>query len=177
MGGTTGEILYDGVVETSYGQFDLVWSDEGGFDGDADVFFAGQVNGLAGAGSPLGVYAHLARWGGGSAVRIVRLDSEPALDDAWEDVVEVSTVVPDGAEPAWLAWAGEDGGQLDLAPATYRLRVSARGRDAGAEDEFADGIVDTYLLELWPAPAAPDAILRTTSENAAYWHREWGGRR
>lgn len=31
--------------------------------------------------------------------------------------------------------------------------------------------IDRYLLQLWPAPMAPDAILRQTSEHAAYWHR------
>lgn len=169
--------LFDDVVHTSYGQYDLVWTPEGGFDGDADAFFADQANGLVGASSPHGVYAHLSRWGGGSAVRIELLDAEPPLDDEWEDVVEVSTVVPAGASPAWSSWAGESGGPLDLPPGSYRLRSSARGRDAGAEDEFADGVVDHYLLQLWPAPSAPDAVVRTTSDNAAAFHRDWGGRR
>ena len=69
------------------------------------------------------------------------------------------------------------GGPLDLPPGSYRLRSSARGRDAGAEDELADGVVDHYLLQLWPAPSAPDAVVRTTSDNAAAFHRDWGGRR
>ncbi|MBB5788041.1 hypothetical protein [Jiangella mangrovi] len=43
-------VLFDGIVRTDYGQFDLTWSDDLGFDGDFDRFFAGQVNGLAGAG-------------------------------------------------------------------------------------------------------------------------------
>lgn len=171
------EVLHDGVVETSYGQLDLVWSADGGFDGDDAVFFAGQVNGLVGAGSPHGVYVPFARWGGGSAVRIVLHEAEPPLGPEWEDVVEVSTTVPEGASPGWQTWAGDDGGDLAIPPGTYRLRSSARGRDAGAEDEFADGVVDHYLIELWPAPTAPDAIVRATSDSAAYWHREWGGRR
>jgi hypothetical protein len=37
--------------------------------------------------------------------------------------------------------------------------------------------VDAYLLQLWPAASAPDAILRVGSQDAEYWHREWGGRR
>ncbi|EYR62717.1 hypothetical protein N866_05735 [Actinotalea ferrariae CF5-4] len=43
------QVLFDDVVHTDYGQLDLVWSDEGGFDGDFDRFFSGQLNGLVGA--------------------------------------------------------------------------------------------------------------------------------
>ena len=31
-------------------------------------------------------------------------------------------------------------------------------------------LVDRYLLQFWPAPAAPDRIIRQTSASAAYWH-------
>lgn len=174
-----GVTLLDQIIETDYGQFDLVWTEDGGFDGGVDHFFAGQSNGLVGAAHPCGVYICLARRSGGSPVRIVLHEVEPALPgDEFEDVVEVSTTVPPGPEPAWSSWAGESSGPLAaIAPGTYRVRVSAQGRDAGADGEFADGPVDAYLIELWPAPVAPDEILRTGSENARYWHSEWGGRR
>lgn len=68
-------LLMDEVVETDYGQLDLVWSEEGGFDGDADRYFAGQVNGLVGGGDANGVYFHLGRRSGGSHVQVVLLDS------------------------------------------------------------------------------------------------------
>lgn len=170
--------LFDGVVETDYGQFDLYWS-RGyfGYDG-SDDFFAGQVNGLVGSGDPGGVYINLARRSGGSSVRIVLHDVEPQLTEEWEDVVEVSTVVPEDAEPGWGTWAHESGGRLQIPPGTYRLRASARGRDAGRGDgEFADDVVDFYLLELWPAPAAEDLIVRIGSKDARYWHRQHGGSR
>lgn len=171
-------VLLDEVVDTDYGQLDLVYDDEGGFDGEADRFFAGQVNGWVGAADPHGVYVCLARRSGGSQVRVCLLDGPPDDDPSWEDVVEVSTRVPDGAQVAWTSWAGGSGGLLDGVPAgDLRVRVSARGRDAGADGELEDEVVDSYLIELWPAPGAPDEIVRTTSENAAYWHREWGSRR
>jgi hypothetical protein len=44
-------------------------------------------------------------------------------------------------------------------------------------NEGADEILDEYLIEVWPAPTEPDAILRSTSESAAYWHKEIGSRR
>ncbi|SDH18624.1 hypothetical protein [Pseudonocardia oroxyli] len=33
-----------------------------------------------------------------------------------------------------------------------------------------DPVLDRYLIQLWPAPPAPDAVLRRTSRTAAYWH-------
>jgi hypothetical protein len=168
----------DEVVETDYGQFDIVYSDEGGFDGEAERFFAEQVNGLVGAADPHGIYLVLARRSGGSQVRI-ELGGNPVTDqETWEDVVEVSTRIPEGSSVRWATWAGEEGGELSaLQPGDYRVRVSARGRDAGAEGEFEDSIVDYYLIEFWPAPLADDQVVRTTSQDAAYWHRTWGQRR
>jgi hypothetical protein len=172
-------VIADEVVKTDYGQVDLLWSPEGGFDGDARRFFANQINGLVGAADPSGVYFHLGRRSGGSAVRIVLRDAAPEVDPAWEDVVEVSTLVPEDADPRWVTWAGEAVGPLDgLKPGIYRLRVSAAGRDAGRADEFAEAIVDTYLLEFWPEPALrPDDNVRVGSADAEYWHREWGANR
>ena len=171
------DVIFDEVVQTDYGQFDLVWGDDFGFDGDFDWFFDGQVNGLAGAASGGGLYLNLARRSGGSPVQIVRHDTEPQIREDWEDVVEVSVSVPLDAQPTWSTWAGEESGPLLIPPGTYRVRVNARGRDAGRDDEFADEPVDWYLIELWPAPTGPDAILRTTSADATYWHREVGSRR
>jgi hypothetical protein len=172
-------VLLDDVVHTDYGQFDLAWTEDGGFDGDADKYFAGQANGLVGAADPGGVYLNLARRSGGSHVRITLLPSAPPLQPVeYDDVVEVSVRIPVGAEPRWMTWAGETGGPLTgFAPGDYRARVSTKGRDAGADGEFADGVVDDYVVEFWAAREAPDEILRVGSENAQYWHREWGGRR
>jgi hypothetical protein len=172
-------VLLDDIIHTDYGQFDLVWSDGTGFDGDWDRFFEGQVNGLVGAAPGNGVYINLARRSGGSRVRIVLVDGAPSLPlPSFEDVVEVSVMIPDGATVAWWSWGGEKSGTVPgLEPGTYRMRVSAHGRDAGRQDEFAEEVVDEYLLELWPSSPAPDAILRIGSEDAKYWHREVGGRR
>lgn len=144
-------LLADEVIHTDYGQLDLEWSDDGGFDGDDDRFFANQVNGLVGAGDPNGVYLNLGRRSGGSHVRIALLTAEPAdPGEQWEDVVEVSLVIPPGREVRWMSWAGLSSGQLEVPAGSYRLRVSARGRDVGAAEEFADGVVDHYLLVVEP---------------------------
>jgi hypothetical protein len=170
--------LLDKVVMTDYGQLDITWSEDGGFDGDVDRFFAGQVNGLVGATDSSGVYVILARRSGGCPVRIELLEAEPGPPEAsWEDIVEVSVTVPAGSSVTWSAWAGMDSGDLALPAGSYRLRVSAEGRDAGHALGDGPGTADRYLLELWPAPAAPDHIVRVGSKDAANWHREWGGRR
>ena len=171
-------VLLDEVIDTDYGQFDLVYSDEGGFDGVVERFFDGQVNGLVGAADPHGVYLHFGRRSGGSSLRVVLVDAEPADDPRWEDVVEVSTTVPPSGHVRWMSWAGESSGDLaTLSPGDYRVRVSARGRDAADRDELRGEETDSYLVELWPAPWAPDSIIRTTTANAARWHETWGGRR
>lgn len=170
-------VLLDQIIYTDYGQFDLSWNEDGVFDGDFDRSFQGQVNGLAGAANPNGVYVNLARRSGGSPIRMVLLDAAPGSDDGqWEDVVEVSITLPEGYEMIWSTW-GENTGSIDIPPGSYRLRVSAKGRDEGHMGEFAEGTVDEYLLQLWPAPRQPDAILRVGSESANYWHQEVGNRR
>jgi len=109
-------VLLDEVIKTDYGQFDLVWGDDYGFDGDFDRFFDDQVNGLAGAASGQGLYINLARRSGGSPVKIVLLQEAPAARevDVWEDVVEVAIKIPHDAEPSWCTWAGEKSGPLDI---------------------------------------------------------------
>lgn len=165
------------IVMTDYGQFDLVWGDGNGFEGDWEPFFAGQVNGLVGSG-PEGVYVNLARRSGGSHVTICLNDEEPAfgLPGSWEDVVEVSASVGEGGV-RWQSWAGECSGELAVPPGDYRIRVSARGRDAARMEGVREGVVDRYEIELWPATPEPDVILKVGSSDAAYWHRTNGGRR
>jgi hypothetical protein len=148
------QVLLDEVIHTDYGQFDLVWTQDGGFDGDPDRFFDGQVNGLVGAADPAGVYLNLARRSGGSHVRILLHDVEPALPPAeFDDVVEVSTSVPADAEPLWTAWGGETIGDLvGLHPGDFRMRVSAAGCRRGTSPPRRG---HAYLVEMWPPRSHP----------------------
>lgn len=53
------------------------------------------------------------------------------------------------------------------------MRYCGWGMDAGHQSgPPMDGepLVDRYLLQFWPAPPAPDEILKQTSAQAAYWH-------
>ncbi|MCD4851422.1 hypothetical protein LN996_11425 [Arthrobacter sp. AK01] len=99
-----------------------------------------------------------------------------ATDDAiWEDIVEVSFTLPAGRQLKWSSWAAETSGTLDaILPGKYRLRASERGRDEGAEGEFAEQLLDWYLLEIWPEPSSPDQVLRSMSINGQYWHSTIG---
>ena len=181
-------MLLDSVVHTDHGILDLLWEADGYWDGNIDLFFAGQTNGLVGASNPRGVFVSLARMSGGSRVTVQLHDDKPELDtDAWEDVVEVSTIVPEGTAPTWQTFAGRRVGPLDLDPGPYRLRVSARGRDETRPglltDESVQEVVDFYLIDAWASPVAPDAVLQTVSYNAAgrhslvsgHWDEEPGG--
>ena len=166
------DTLFDDVVDTDYGQFTIEWGEAGE---DVADCFAGQANGWVGAAAPGCVWLVLGRRSGGSAVRIVLESAEPQLSEDWEDVVEVSFEVPTGVPIRWLSWAGETGGDLDIPAGTFRLRASAIGRDAGAADEFAEEVLDRYLVEIWPdSGLRPDIVVRTTSANAAYWNATWG---
>lgn len=174
---TVANTLFDDVVFTDYGQFTIEWGDPADvWDGDPDRFFDGQVNGWVGAAQAGHLLVVIARRSGGSAVRIERCEAAPAVRDD-EDVVEVSIRVEPGSVVMWRSWAAESEGALDLPPGDYRVRVSAAGRDRGHAEEFAEGVVDRYVLELWPAAVEPDAVVRVGSEEAAYWHAEWGNRR
>ncbi|WP_315098075.1 hypothetical protein [uncultured Cellulomonas sp.] len=124
-----------------------------------------------------GVTATSAQVGTGIATGVVRvtciaLETAPeAVDAAWEDVAELSLrTTEDAPLSAAGGWASGDGipDRLDAHGAgTYRVRVHARGRDV-AYDGVAEVPVEDYLVLAWPAPAAPPATLRATSEVAGW---------
>jgi hypothetical protein len=90
----------------------------------------------------------------------------PARLDAYEDAVEVPFVI---ADPELYVLNGKPVDALPLRAAgagEYRLRVHARGMDAARDADASREPIDQYLLQLWPAPAAPPAILKVTSGTA-----------
>ncbi|MEU8901397.1 hypothetical protein [Nocardia sp. NPDC048505] len=94
----------------------------------------------------------------------------PALDPAWEDVVEVS-FYPLSEQSFLMQWAGEDSWELDLKEGLdYRVRYCARGMDQAREKDTRlddEPQLDRYLLQFWPAPPEPDRVVRQTSRYAA----------
>ncbi|MCK9896343.1 hypothetical protein [Frankia sp. AgB32] len=171
-------ILFDAVVWTSYGQFYLRSGDDGSGP-EMIAAFAGQSNGLCGAGCPGELFLMIGPHTVEVPMRIEAHDEPPPADDSWEDVAEVS-FTPASPE-LWLASCMGEGYEVADLPAVgvYRARYSAAGMDAAriaeAEqvdfDEVAEP-VDRYLLQLWPAPPAPDRVIRQTNDSAAY-HHDW----
>lgn len=159
-------VLLDRIIRSDYGQFDLLLApDARGYDGDIKKFFGGQSNGLMGAASDDGsLYLFLGTWQD-TSMRIVLLDGEPPAEPgAWDDIVEVSAIVPADGEARWATWGGHDGGPLNLPEGAYRVRTSVRGRDAALDSQYsATPTMSQYLVEFWPGPAALDAVIHTTS--------------
>lgn len=168
----TGQVLFDGDIHVHYGFLVLERGDRD--DRVLEDLLAargGQSNGVCGARFPHHLVMKTGLHTGDVPVRVERHDGAPVLDDRWEDVVEVSFDVADDE----YALVGFDGGAAvtGLPLGSCRARWSAVGMDAGhRQDTRLDGepAPDRYLLQVWPAPPAPDDVLRQGSEQAAYWH-------
>lgn len=131
----------------------------------------GQANGLCGARYP-GVLAMVTGLHTGTVpFEVAVSDDEPAIGDEWEDVVEASFSALESDH--WLT-TFDDRHELVLPAATsYRARYCATRMDQAHQADVRmsdEPVIDRYLLQLWPAPVRDDAVLRQTSEVAAYWH-------
>ncbi|WIX97890.1 hypothetical protein QRX60_27830 [Amycolatopsis mongoliensis] len=159
-----------GDVHVHYGQ--LYVHSEGGepFEGDLSACFAGQRNGLCGAAVAGTLFLLTGLHTGEVGFTAEVHESEPPGSGA-EDVVEASFRAEGRA--MLVTWGGEDWWDLELAPGDYRVRYSGTGMDAGREQDTRVGGEperDRYLLQFWPAPPAPDAVVRQSSSAAAHWH-------
>lgn len=162
------QVLFGGDVHVHYGFISLQPFDSD--DPGLPESRGGQSNGLCGAAVPGALLMVTGTHTGNVPVRTELHDAEPPVGDQWEDVVEVSLHVE--PEEYWLSafdWAEP----IDSLPeGAHRARWCATGMDEAHDRTRMDGEpeIDRYLLQLWRAPAAPDAVVRQTSEGAAYWH-------
>ncbi len=70
-------------------------------------------------------------------------------------------------------WGGQAAYPLPLPAADYWVRYCARGMQHGSDldtSQDPDRPADSYSLTFWPAPPAPDQVVKQTSDIAAYWH-------
>jgi hypothetical protein len=169
--------LFDGEVWVHYSQISVVSDDD---LPDMTEAFAGQSNGLCGAGVPGELFLITGTHTGKVRFTVEWHDSEPpAATTDWEEVVEVP-YAPTGPDVSLVQWAGEMSWPLDLghndwtARTGYRVSYCASGmeeaRMPGTEGAPAP---DRYLLRFWPVgdgAVRPDAVLRQTTATAAYWH-------
>ncbi|MGC4942839.1 hypothetical protein [Kribbella sp. DT2] len=164
--------IFDGRMRLSFGQIYLMTGGVGWPDFDDSR--RGQVNGLLGAAQSGRLLLTTGLHTGEVGLRVERLDAEPALDDQWEEIVEVS-FAPAGTA---LLLHGLDSSQVvktELPVVSYRARYCAADMDKGKEVDVVSAdepVVDRYLLQLWPAGPAPDVIRKQTSATASYWHQE-----
>ncbi|WP_030226755.1 hypothetical protein [Streptomyces sp. NRRL WC-3626] len=160
-----------GEVHVHYGQI-YVESDPDGFGPGLAEAFAGQGAGLCGAAVPGALWLTTGLHTGDVGFTVEVHDQAPPPDPAWEDAVEAS-FRPLSASSSLVQWAGEAAWPLGLEETDYRVRYCAKGMDAGHREDTRlseEPRLDEYLLQFWPAPPAPDRILRQTSRIAAYWH-------
>jgi hypothetical protein len=165
--------LFAGEVHVDYGQ---VYVESGEQPSGPTESFTGQANGLCGAVEPGSLFLITGLHTGNVGFTVELHDGPPPIDDAWEEVVEVS-FRPTAPHIALVQWAGEASWDFDLAEIDYRVRYCATGmqeaRDHTRLDD--DPMFDRYLLQFWPSTPAPDRVVKQTTEIAAYWHDDASG--
>ncbi|AUH41732.1 hypothetical protein [Streptomyces sp. CMB-StM0423] len=164
--------VYSGELPVSYMQF-YVESRPEAFGEQPWRPCAGQRNGLCGASVPGYLFLTTGLHTGQVGLTVEVHDEAPPVADLWEDIVEVS-FRPASPKTAVLPWGDGELCAAELAETDHRVRYCARGMDVepDAESAVLDGgpPVDHYLLQFWPAPPAPDQVVRETSRTAGYWH-------
>jgi hypothetical protein len=166
MGSDAGLSVFDGVAGVFDGQL-YVASNTEDIGPDLYSFFRGQRNGLLGAAQNAVLCLITGKADGdiGFTIKVAR--EEPDIEDGWEECVEAS-FSPTESVAVLCDLEREILAEIPLGQETYRVRYTARGMD-----EADSGVqMDVYGLWFWPAPAAPDAVIRQTSKSAAYWHAE-----
>ncbi|MEU8484441.1 hypothetical protein [Streptomyces sp. NPDC048641] len=163
-------------LSVSYGQL-YVTSDPGPDSGGGPhETMAGQTQGLVGAALPGFLYLSTGLHTGRIPFTVEVHESVPALDgtyDAWEEIVEVS-FTPAGDDVSLDLWGGDGYFPLGLDRVCHRVRYCGSGLDESRNAEAVDldlaGSLERHLLQFWPAPHAPDRLLRQTSRSAAHQH-------
>ena len=168
-------VVFDGRLFVHYCQA-YVMSGEAPHPGeDLEACFRGQANGLVGGALRGVLFLTTGLHTGDVGFRVEIHAAEPQPSTVpWDEVVEVS-FVPLAEDTELRDWNGTTRCKIPIRPEPHRVRYSANGMDDGraVDTLLADGdTVDAYQLDFWPAPLAPDAIVRQTSQIAAYWHSE-----
>ncbi|MFJ3446593.1 hypothetical protein ACIPM2_36415 [Streptomyces sp. NPDC086081] len=87
----------------------------------------------------------------------------------WEEIAEISCHSSSGQllvtssmdEPAQLPSLAFQG------PGLYRLRVHARGRDSAVDQTTVDEVVESYLIQSWPAAHQDASLVKATDAYGA----------
>ncbi|SEF04783.1 hypothetical protein SAMN05216489_09959 [Streptomyces sp. 3213] len=165
------KVLVSDEVHVDSGQ---VFVKSGGDDCDLYDAFAGQEGvGLCGAAMGGMLFLLTGLRFGGVRFTVELHDNRPALDETWEEIVEVP-FRPVSEETELRQWNGGASWDLGLEQRDYRARYCAVGMDAGnsknVREEDEPQTDDQYLLQFWPAPPEPARVFKQTSRQAANWH-------
>jgi hypothetical protein len=159
-------LVFDGDIGVLDGQL-WIASEADDIGPDMYASFSGQQNGLLGAAEDGMLRLITGVADGDVRLSVHVVESEPQLDEPGEDCVEVS-FSPTAPVVALFDWDGAAVFEIPLGEETYRVRYAIRGADAG----HAGTETEVSSLWFWPAPSRPDAVIRQTSESAAYCHSD-----
>lgn len=176
--------LFNGNLNIEYGQFYFdVADNDVDLDDELlpDTAFEGQRNGLCGAAQQGKLFFVTGIQNGVISLDCELHEQEPEVNDEYQEIVEVSLVV--GDEPISLCeWAHEETHKLNLSSGNYRVRYLIQGFDKDYDDEERDD--DSYWesplegqshrIQIWRGDVEQDRLVKHTTENARYWHEEWG---
>ncbi|WP_093089174.1 hypothetical protein [Pseudonocardia oroxyli] len=115
------ETMFEGDIFVSYGQMMIENPAAWDVDYDAEHSFAGQVNGLCGAGMPERLWMFTGLHTGWVRLTVEHHDTSPALDQQWEEIVE-APFTPTGAPLQLMGLMANEAYPL-LLPASVPLRV------------------------------------------------------
>ena len=169
------KVLYSGNINVDYGQFyiDYDYEDEGLIPPEV---FEGHENGLCGSAFPGRLFFVVGPQFGVIEINVQLFTSEPAFDNSFEEIVEVSTKIT--KKVMLCEWGFEETHELNIPLDAYRVRYCIAGmeKDYDENDEDCDAPINgqKYLVQFWPNSPRKDVVVKTTSENATYWHNEWG---
>ncbi len=154
--------LFNGPVSISYNWWHFTTAPEYDIPGSVGDPYDGQVNGLCGTSLAPLLEVRTGLHTGSVGVEIRLEPARPAVDDAWEDIVEAPyfTDTPD------IILSSFDGrmAELRIPLGHYRVRLSARGIDQA--DDTGEP-VDSYQLLFWPDDTRrSDEIIKQTSSRA-----------
>ncbi len=172
------KLLYSNNIFVSYSQFYIECEDPDDSLYPSDPFYK-QVNGLCGAAQAGRLFFTARPKDALIKLDIELLTDEPAIDNQFDEIVEVS--FKRESEDVYLCeWAHEEECLLEILEDEYRVRYSVKGFDLDYDyenmeepegDELPPPLQgQKYLIQLWPCSHKNDQIIKKTTEHAAYWH-------
>lgn len=164
-------VVFQGEVFVSYSQAYV--QVEGADLPDMATMFQGQANGLCGAVVPDSLFLVTGLHTGAVPFIVEVFADEPPVPEEWQDVVEVSFSASE-SEVMLLGWGGMSSDWIFLGqPGWFRVRYCAMDFAAGRQSDTriaGTDVLDRYLLQFWPAASEPDAVVRVSGPETAYWH-------